>query len=88
MQTFAEKWLVINQKNPDRLHLRIKDDGLGSTNSEGGFGLLGVRERVQLLNGVVFVGTSGHAGNSLNILPLLVPDLRTDSFLQNYYQPV
>jgi signal transduction histidine kinase len=34
-----------------RVQLSISDDGVGSVGPEGGFGLLGVRERVQLLQG-------------------------------------
>ena len=49
------------------VHLRVKDNGLGSSNSEGGFGLLGVRERVQLLNGSVQVSTSAGRGFTLDV---------------------
>ena len=49
------------------IRLRIKDDGLGSANSEGGFGLLGVRERVQLLNGAVHVRAGAGEGFSLEV---------------------
>jgi signal transduction histidine kinase len=49
------------------IRLRITDDGLGSANSEGGFGLLGVRERVQLLNGAVQIRTSAGEGFSLEV---------------------
>jgi signal transduction histidine kinase len=49
------------------IRLKIKDDGLGSANSEGGFGLLGVRERVQLLNGAVQIRTSAGEGFSLEV---------------------
>jgi len=49
------------------IRLRIKDDGLGSVNSEGGFGLLGVRERVQLLNGAVHVRADAGEGFSLEV---------------------
>jgi signal transduction histidine kinase len=49
------------------IRLRIKDDGLGSANSEGGFGLLGVRERVQLLNGAVHVRADAGEGFSLEV---------------------
>jgi len=49
------------------IRLRIKDDGLGSANSEGGFGLLGVRERVQLLNGAVHVRSGAGGGFSLEV---------------------
>jgi signal transduction histidine kinase len=47
--------------------LSVKDDGIGSTNSEGGFGLLGVRERVQLLNGSVRVRTETGKGFTLEV---------------------
>jgi len=49
------------------VRLRVKDDGLGSANSEGGFGLLGVRERVQLLNGAVHVHGGAGEGFSLEV---------------------
>ncbi len=54
--------------DPRITHLSVKDDGIGSTNSEGGFGLLGVRERVQLLNGDVHVGTEIGKGFTLDVL--------------------
>jgi signal transduction histidine kinase len=44
---------------------------VGATDSEGGFGLLGIRERVQLLNGSVAV-TNG-AGKGF-ILKVEVPE--------------
>jgi signal transduction histidine kinase len=40
---------------------------VGSDNSEGGFGLLGVRERVALLNGVVRVHTDSGKGFVLEV---------------------
>src|SRR5262245_35857795 len=49
------------------VRLRIKDDGLGNANSQGGFGLLGVRERVQLLNGAVHVHGVPGEGFSLEV---------------------
>jgi len=49
------------------IRLTIKDDGQGSANSEGGFGLLGVRERVQLLNGAVHVRAGAGEGFSLEV---------------------
>ena len=47
--------------------LSVKDDGIGSNNSDGGFGLLGVRERVQLLNGSVRVRTRTGEGFTLEV---------------------
>ena len=49
------------------VHLSIKDDGVGSDNSEGGFGLLGVRERVQQLSGAVRVHTDVGQGFALEV---------------------
>ena len=51
----------------DGVYLVVKDDGVGSDNSEGGFGLLGVRERVQLLGGSVRVSTSAGRGFTLEV---------------------
>ena len=51
----------------DGVYLSVKDNGVGSDNSEGGFGLLGVRERVQLLKGSVRVSTSAGRGFTLEV---------------------
>jgi signal transduction histidine kinase len=59
--------LHLDYRDERLVRLRIKDDGLGSANSEGGFGLLGVRERVQLLNGAVRVRTSAGEGFTLEV---------------------
>ena len=59
--------LQLDYRDERRVRLRIKDDGLGSANSEGGFGLLGVRERVQLLNGAVRVRTGAGVGFTLEV---------------------
>jgi len=64
--------LQLDYRDERLVRLRIKDDGLGSANSEGGFGLLGVRERVQLLNGAVRVRADAGEGFSLEVeLPAL-----------------
>jgi signal transduction histidine kinase len=51
----------------DSVRLRIKDDGMGSADSQGGFGLLGVRERVQLLSGEMQVRTEIGEGFALEV---------------------
>jgi signal transduction histidine kinase len=51
----------------DRVRLTIKDNGVGGSSSEGGFGLLGVRERVQLLNGYVRVRAEAGKGFTLEV---------------------
>jgi len=51
----------------DRIRLMINDNGVGASESEGGFGLLGIRERVQLLNGSVRVTTDAGKGFILEV---------------------
>src|SRR4030095_7099489 len=57
--------LRLDYLDPGLVQLTVRDDGVGSSNSEGGFGLLGVRERVQLLNGAVRVRTDSGKGFAL-----------------------
>lgn len=59
---------------PDCVKLSVKDNGVGNGESnggsgtpEGGFGLLGVRERTQLLNGEVKLSTAPGQGFLLEI---------------------
>ena len=59
--------LHLDYRDERLVRLRIKDDGLGSSNSEGGFGLLGVRERVQQLSGAVRVITDSGQGFALEV---------------------
>jgi len=42
---------VVLTAMPDRLRIVVSDNGVGGKRTEGGFGLLGVRERVKLLGG-------------------------------------
>ena len=49
--------LKLDYREGTRVCLSVKDDGTGSGNPEGGFGLLGIRERAQLLGGDVRVHT-------------------------------
>jgi len=59
--------LNLDYREADSIQLSIKDDGVGSDNSERGFGLLGVRERVQLLGGEVRVHTAPGQGFTLDV---------------------
>ncbi len=42
---------VVLTAMPDRLRIVVSDNGVGGKRTDGGFGLLGVRERVELLGG-------------------------------------
>lgn len=50
-----------------RVRLAIWDDGAGADEAGGGFGLLGVRERVQLLGGQVNIHTAAGQGFGLEV---------------------
>jgi signal transduction histidine kinase len=52
------------------VRLEVKDNGIGATNTIGGFGLLGIRERMQLLGGKL--ETSSGAGKGF-CLTAIVP---------------
>jgi signal transduction histidine kinase len=47
--------------------LTVKDNGVGTAATDNGFGLIGVRERTQLLNGQVNVNTAPGQGFSLEV---------------------
>jgi len=59
--------LYLDYRDERAVQLRVKDNGVGSDNSEGGFGLLGVRERVQQLSGAVHVRTRAGEGFALEV---------------------
>ena len=59
--------LTLEYRDDGSVRLRIEDDGVGSADSKGGFGLLGVRERVQLLGGQVSVQTEVGKGFALEV---------------------
>jgi signal transduction histidine kinase len=59
--------LHLDYRDERAVQLSVKDNGVGSDNSEGGFGLLGVRERVQQLSGAVRVRTNAGEGFALEV---------------------
>jgi signal transduction histidine kinase len=59
--------LTLDYSDHQTVRLQIADDGRGSADSQGGFGLLGVRERVQLLGGVMRVRTAVSQGFTLEV---------------------
>jgi signal transduction histidine kinase len=52
---------------PDKIRLSLRDDGAGAADTSGGFGLVGIRERVQLLGGVFKVETQVGKGFHLEV---------------------
>jgi signal transduction histidine kinase len=49
------------------VELRVKDDGVGAASTGGGFGLLGLHERVHLVGGTVTVRTERGRGFALEV---------------------
>jgi len=59
--------LTLDYSNPDRIELESVDDGIGSEEINHGFGLLGIQERVRLLNGKTQITTSSGKGFKIKI---------------------
>jgi signal transduction histidine kinase len=53
---------VLLDFQPDVVCLEVRDNGVGTTETSGGFGLLGIRERMQLLGGRLEIATGPGKG--------------------------
>jgi signal transduction histidine kinase len=53
---------VLLDFQPSQVRLQVKDNGVGATETSGGFGLLGIRERMQLLGGRMEIHTGAGKG--------------------------
>jgi len=51
----------------DTIRLKLGDDGVGAANIDGGFGLIGLRERVQLLGGEFKIRTQPGQGFKIDV---------------------
>lgn len=63
----GEVRVVLDYSLPNEVHLVVRDDGVGAEELSGGFGLLGLRERVHLLNGSLEIETSPGEGLTMNV---------------------
>ena len=59
--------LTLDYRNAEAIRFLIEDDGIGGVARDGGFGLLGVRERALLLGGEVRINTSDEGGFALEV---------------------
>jgi signal transduction histidine kinase len=59
--------VMLDYRADNLISLSVQDDGLGSAKDDGGFGLLGIRERVQLLNGQLTVHSKQGQGFRLQV---------------------
>jgi len=60
-------WVTLDFRQVQKTILTVKDDGIGSENVDGGFGLLGMRERARLVNGDLEVNTSPGEGFAIQL---------------------
>lgn len=59
--------VLLDYSQSDQLRLVVQDDGVGAASVDGGFGLLGMRERVLLLNGQFQVVTAPGQGFRMEV---------------------
>lgn len=59
--------MMLDYTQPQQTCLRVDDDGVGAETFEGGFGLIGLRERVNLLNGTMTIHSTKGQGFTLEI---------------------
>lgn len=59
--------LILDYRRPDQAALRVVDNGVGAARTGDGFGLMGLRERVQLLDGSLEVETAVGQGFALHV---------------------
>jgi len=59
--------ITLDYRDDDQIHLTVRDSGVGTDDPSGGFGLVGIRERVQLLGGQVQIETAPGEGFCLKV---------------------
>jgi signal transduction histidine kinase len=59
--------VTLDYRDEDQVSLTVRDSGVGTDDPSGGYGLIGVRERVQLLGGEVQIETAPGEGFSLKV---------------------
>jgi signal transduction histidine kinase len=59
---------VLLDFRPSEVRLEVRDNGVGATETAGGFGLLGIRERMQLLGGRLEINTGLGKGFGLTAI--------------------
>jgi signal transduction histidine kinase len=64
----AHIWIELDFSIEKQIRMAIQDDGIGTENLDGGFGLLGLKERVAILNGELKISSSSGEGFRLEIL--------------------
>jgi signal transduction histidine kinase len=63
----TQVWVCLDYQEQHRVRLMVQDNGVGAEQIDGGFGLLGLRERVNLLNGELIIQTAKDQGFRLEV---------------------
>ncbi len=59
--------VVLDYRDTDRVRLAVSDTGVGTDDPSGGYGLVGIRERVQMLGGTMRIETTPGEGFTLEV---------------------
>lgn len=59
--------VILDYRDSQRMEMRIVDNGVGAETTNGGFGLVGIRERAELLRGMVEIITARGEGFEIRI---------------------
>jgi len=60
-------YFSIDYRGVDDLKIHIYDDGVGSDGLKGGYGLIGIKERIELINGKIKIETYPEKGFNIEI---------------------
>ncbi len=63
----SQVWVCLDYLEPQAIRLMVQDNGVGAEQIDGGYGLLGLKERVNLLNGELTIQTAKDQGFRLEI---------------------
>ena len=63
----SQVWVALDYLDLEFVRLTIQDNGVGAEELDGGYGLMGLRERVKLLNGDIKIQTAPDQGFRLEI---------------------
>ena len=63
----SEIWVDLDFREISTTGIRIRDNGMGAEDFNGGFGLIGLEERVRLLNGYFDISSNKNEGVQLEV---------------------
>ncbi len=63
----SQVWMALDYMDQQKIRFSIQDNGVGADELNGGYGLLGLRERINLLNGDLRIQTAPDQGFRLEI---------------------